>query len=213
MRKHSLLAITLTLAIGLLALEVEAQEMKSSIQPPTSSESIGTFNKIAYARHQGRFVGQTENGPFDVPYEITAPSNAEDGAQVFLFEPPHFSGGPVTRDFFLGSEFLFENGFDHASIAFDNTAKDAIDTSYHGTVRAGPEAEDFLPRRTGQSTLCRRILRLRQHPSEQLRAARTQSVRSHIRLHGGLLRAGQVQRRQPDHGRQHRRGLRCALEF
>lgn len=127
MRKHSALALT----IGLLfpVLEVNAQAItRSSIEPPTRSESIGTFNKIAYVRHQGRFIGQTESGPFDVPYEITLPSNPEEGNQILVFEPPHFSDGPVGPGFFFGSEFLFANGYGHASVGFGNDAKEAIDT-------------------------------------------------------------------------------------
>ncbi|HKV35374.1 MAG TPA: alpha/beta hydrolase domain-containing protein [Pyrinomonadaceae bacterium] len=134
MRKHSALALTISLLF--LVLEVNAQEItRSSIETPTASESIGTFNKIAYVRHRGRFIGQTESGPFDVPYEITLPSNPEEGNQICVFEPPHFSGGPVGPDFFFGSEFLFANGFGHASVGFGNAAKEAKEATDTGILR------------------------------------------------------------------------------
>ena len=126
MRKHSVLA----LAIGLLflALEVNAQEISGSIQPPTTSDNIGTFNKIAYVRHRGRFIGKTESGAFDVPYEITLPSSPDEGNGIFVFEPPHSFGGPVGDDSFLGSDFLFANGFSHASVGFGNATDEVTGT-------------------------------------------------------------------------------------
>jgi hypothetical protein len=125
MRKYSVLALAFGLVF--LAFEVNAQEISSSIQPPTSSESIGTFNKVDYVRHRGRFIGKTDSCTFDVPYEITLPSNPVAGKQFFIFEPPHFPGGPVGGDSFLGSEFLFARGFSHASVGFGNAAGDVTD--------------------------------------------------------------------------------------
>jgi Alpha/beta hydrolase domain len=130
------MAMTLPLAISLLIsdravtaqeptvqdqkITVDAEMLVSSIQPPTSSENIGAFNKIAYVRRQGRFVGQTANGRFEVPYEITLPSNPDEGNGILVFEPPHFLGGAVGRDFYLSSQFLFERGFSHASVGYSN---------------------------------------------------------------------------------------------
>lgn len=97
--------------------------MSCSIQAPTRSENIGTFNDIAYVRHHGQFVGQTECGRFAVPYQITAPANPAQGNQTGVLEPPHFTSGPIARDVFLGPPFLFGNKHVHCSVGFSNVFK------------------------------------------------------------------------------------------
>ena len=92
----------------------------STIKPPTKSERIGTFNCIAYERHQGEFVGQTRDGSFAVPYEITTPVNPAEGSRTFVCEPPHFTSGTVARDVYLGTEFLYNQGFSHAAVGYSN---------------------------------------------------------------------------------------------
>lgn len=94
-----------------------------SIKPPTTSEKVGGYNDITYVRHQGQFVW--ENGvdraqSFSVPYEITTPSDPTEGNRTFVFEPPHHTGGPVSRNAYLGPEFLFSQGFSHASVGYSN---------------------------------------------------------------------------------------------
>lgn len=93
----------------------------SKIENPTTSQEIGTFNNIAYVRHKGRFVGSTKTGgDFAVPYEITTPKNPVEGSRTFLVEPPHFTGGPVARNVYLGPGFLWKRGFSHASVGYSN---------------------------------------------------------------------------------------------
>ena len=95
----------------------------SSIEAPTHSEDIGTFNNIAYVRHRGQFRGATEaNREYSVPYEITVPKNPSQGERVFVFEPPHLTSGLIARDSLLGEQFLFGNGYSHASCGFGNRA-------------------------------------------------------------------------------------------
>ena len=53
--------------------------MSGVIGAPTK-EVIGTFNNISYTRYKGRFTGATPSGRFDVPYEITTPTNPREGA-------------------------------------------------------------------------------------------------------------------------------------
>lgn len=104
--------------------------MTSRLDPPTSSQSIGTFNNIAYVRHKGRFVGSTvSGGAFVVPYEVTTPANPAEGNRTLIFEPPHFSGGPVARDSYLGPGFLWRRGFSHASVGYSNIGRRVLDQS------------------------------------------------------------------------------------
>ena len=92
----------------------------SNFQPPTSSQSIGTFGGVEYVRHKGKFVGQTVGGAFAVPYEITAPANPRQGNGTSVVEPPHFTGGVVARDGALGPLFMFGNKFSHVSVGYSN---------------------------------------------------------------------------------------------
>lgn len=87
---------------------------------PPSSESIGTFNGVAYMRYKGKFTGKTVCGDFAVPYEITTPKNPQEGDRIFVVEPPHFASGLIARDGALSAQFLFGNGFSHVSVGFSN---------------------------------------------------------------------------------------------
>jgi hypothetical protein len=90
------------------------------ILPPTSSQKH-TFNNIDYVQLKGQFTGKTVTaGDFSVPYEIVRPANPAQGNRTFVFEPPHFSGGPVAREVYLGPAFLFNRGFSHASVGYSN---------------------------------------------------------------------------------------------
>jgi hypothetical protein len=95
----------------------------SNLHPPTSTEPIGTFKNVAYARHTGKFIGETTNGLFTVPYEITAPVNPQEGNGTVVVEPPHIGSRLIVRDGALGSRFLFENGFSHAAVGYGNRGK------------------------------------------------------------------------------------------
>ncbi|HEX8653515.1 MAG TPA: alpha/beta hydrolase domain-containing protein [Pyrinomonadaceae bacterium] len=92
----------------------------SRIENPTSSESIGLFNNVAYTRYKGLFVGSTIDGNFAVPYEITTPTNPAEGSRTFIVEPPHFSSGLVARNSYLGPGFLWKRGFSHVSVGYSN---------------------------------------------------------------------------------------------
>jgi hypothetical protein len=95
------------------------ERLMSRINPPTSSQNY-TFNNVAYVQLKGQFQGRTPKGAFAVPYEIVTPANPAQGNRTFVFEPPHFSGGPVAREAYLGAGFLFNRGFSHASVGYSN---------------------------------------------------------------------------------------------
>lgn len=90
----------------------------SNIESPSSQKTAGTFNRISYVQYTGRFTGETSQGKFSVPYEITAPSTPAEGNLRLLVEVPHFSDGVVARVDILGAEFLFGRGFSHAAVGY-----------------------------------------------------------------------------------------------
>jgi Alpha/beta hydrolase domain len=103
-------------------------QIMSSIEKPTHSETVGTFNNILYVRHRGEFRGETvRGGEFSVPYEITVPKNQTEGEHVFVFEPPHLASGLIARNSLLGEPFLFNHGYSHASCGFGNRGRHILD--------------------------------------------------------------------------------------
>lgn len=100
----------------------------SSIDNPTHTETLGTFNNVVYLRHRGRFRGATRTGgEFSVPYEITVPKNRTEGEHVIVFEPPHFASGLIARNSILGEQFLFNHGYRHASCGFGSHGGHILD--------------------------------------------------------------------------------------
>lgn len=99
----------------------------SSIEKPTSSEIVGPFNNITYVRHRGQFRGTTRGGDYSVPYEITVPRIPAEGEHLFVFEPPHVASGFVARNNLLGEQFIFGNGYSHASVGFGNRGLHILD--------------------------------------------------------------------------------------
>lgn len=128
------LLTSISLAILLLfSTEAKFQTLErtanGAVQPPISSENIGTFNSVAYVRHQGQFVGVTQGGRFVVPYEVTVPFNPSEGNGIVLFEPPHIDAGPVAREVYLGPRFVFSSGFSHASVGYSNLSQRLLNSN------------------------------------------------------------------------------------
>jgi hypothetical protein len=123
-----------------------------TIKPPTQSQKIGIYKNIAYVRHQGEFVWKTEEPgrAFAVPYEITTPENPAEGNRTFVFEPPHFTSGTVSRDAFLGTQLLFPLGFSHASVGYSNLFMRILnrDPGFELVIKGKPVT--ILPPRPGQ---------------------------------------------------------------
>ncbi|MGA9994342.1 MAG: alpha/beta hydrolase domain-containing protein [Pyrinomonadaceae bacterium] len=99
----------------------------STIESPLHRESAGTFNRLSYVRYKGRFTGQTSQGPFAVPYEITAPATPAEGNLRLLVEVPHVNDGVIARLYILGAEFLFGRGFSHASVGYSTIGNRILD--------------------------------------------------------------------------------------
>lgn len=115
----------------------------SNIESPLSQETAGTFNRLSYVRYKGRFTGETSQGTFSVPYEVTAPSTPDKGNLRLLVEPPHFIDGVIARVGILGAEFLFGRGFSHAAVGYSTSGKRILDPNPgFGIVIAGV---DFNP--------------------------------------------------------------------
>lgn len=120
--------------------------MPGTITPPTSSTNY-TFNNVPYVQLKGEFKGHTTaSGAFAVPYEIMTPANPAQGNRTFVFEPPHFSGGPVAREVYLGLGFLFSRGFSHASVGYSNVNRRILDRNpAFPLVIANTPVTTFLP--------------------------------------------------------------------
>jgi len=127
----------------------------SRIEPPTSSQNIGTFNNVTYVRHKGRFTGKTVEGNFAVPYEITSPSNFADRNATVVFEPPHFTSGPIARDVVLGPAFLFNRSLRHASVGYSNVGQRILNPAPGFTpIIQGKEIKVIPPGAPGEITDC-----------------------------------------------------------
>lgn len=103
----------------------------------SSSTPFGTFGGVEYVRHTGRFVGETSQGPFRVPFEFVAPDNPRRGNHTVLFEAPHFIFGTAGRDSTFGPELLFERRFSHASVGFSNEGFNLLDPFVGDAIIAG----------------------------------------------------------------------------
>jgi hypothetical protein len=98
----------------------------SNIESPLNKETAGTFNRVNFVRYKGRFTGETSQGKFSVPYEITAPSPTEGNLRL-LIEVPHFNDGVIARVDILGAEFLFGRGFSHAAVGYSTIGNRILD--------------------------------------------------------------------------------------
>jgi Alpha/beta hydrolase domain len=127
--KSRILSILLLLAI---TLPVSAAEIVGNI-----TTEFGTFDGVLYLRHSGRFVGSTSLGEFRMPYEVIAPAEPSLGNRTVLVEPPHFSFGPVAREFVLGREFLFGRGYSYVSVGFGLNGLNVLDPTATDLVLAG----------------------------------------------------------------------------
>jgi hypothetical protein len=85
---------------------------------PRNVTWAGWHGRTPYLRHDGLFAGRTSTGAFRVPYQITAPLDAEQGNGTVLVEPPHFAIGLGARDVYLRPRLLFGRGFAHAGIGW-----------------------------------------------------------------------------------------------
>ena len=99
----------------------------SNLESPLRQETGGTFNRVNYVRYKGRFTGETSQGKFSVPYEISAPSTPAEGNLRLLVEVPHFSDGIIARVNILGAEFLFGRGFSHAAVGYSTFGNRILD--------------------------------------------------------------------------------------
>jgi hypothetical protein len=131
--------LSLVLAVLLAALLVSACQPIVAAQPgqdrapnevTTAAGSLmldatipyGRLNGIDYHMIQGKFVGETEEGPFSAPFEIVTPVDSDRGNGRLVIEPLHFIGGAAARDDFVGPELLFGQGFTHAGICWQPPA-------------------------------------------------------------------------------------------
>lgn len=114
---------------------------------PRNVTWAGWHGGTPYLRHDGLFVGRTSTGAFRVPYQITAPVDAEKGNGTVLVEPSHFAIGLGARDVYLRPRLLFGRGFAHAGIGWSTADFGPgqnlriLDPKVPGTVVEGGTAE------------------------------------------------------------------------
>jgi len=101
-----------------------AQEI-GIVEGSVTSEPYGTFNGIAYVKYEGRFVGLAD-GEYDVPFEIIAPEDPNQGNGIAIVEPFHPLGDAGALKGYLTPEFLLERGFSHAGIGYREDAADPM---------------------------------------------------------------------------------------
>jgi hypothetical protein len=115
------LLASLALAAGVLLTPAIAAAA-GGLGPPTSVTQLGTFGKIAYVQYDGIFEGQTSTGTYRVPYRITAPADPKRANRTVLVEPPHYFGGLLGLDVWLGRDFLLSRGFVHAGVGYSTAS-------------------------------------------------------------------------------------------
>jgi hypothetical protein len=93
-----------------------------TIEEPLSREDAGTHLIL-----KGRFAGRTRGGDYSVPYEISVPVKKNKGNGRLLFEAPHFTQGALARDAALGREYVFGQGYCHATVGYSNRWRRLLD--------------------------------------------------------------------------------------
>lgn len=77
---------------------------------------FGKFNGVQYVKHTGRLVDTAGN--YRVPYEIVAPDNSRQGNGAIVVELSHFWLRTEARDYLLGQDFLFGQGYSYAAVGW-----------------------------------------------------------------------------------------------
>lgn len=128
-------------ALSLFAVPAIAGVLEVSGEAP-----YGKFRGEDYVRYTGRFVGETAQGAFRVPFEIVAPAKPRRGNGTVVIEPPHFILGTPGRDVILGDELLFERRMSYATVGFAVTGGNLLDPSATDLMIAGqPALPDAFP--------------------------------------------------------------------
>jgi hypothetical protein len=106
--------------------------------------SFGRYRGAEYLRYTGRFIGETSQGAFRVPYEIVVPARPGRSNGAVLVEPPHFAQRAAARDDYFGREFLFDRGFSYASVGWSFFGNSILDPSASDAVIAGGEDDEIV---------------------------------------------------------------------
>jgi hypothetical protein len=83
--------------------------------------SYGQFDGVDYIRFEGRLIRTDSGTQYNVPFEVVAPADLEQGNGTLLIEPYHFVSGSGARDGYLTPELLFNRGFSHASVCWESS--------------------------------------------------------------------------------------------
>ena len=137
MKRHLIRIFLGVLLLGPgLAMRAAAGELT-----PQALQPFGEFRGIEFTRHTGRFSGTTSLGAFDVPFEIIAPTDFSRGNGTVLFEPPHFTFGPIMREIVLTQDLLFSHGFGYAAVGWGANGLNVLDpTAAPITIAGAPVA-------------------------------------------------------------------------
>lgn len=101
------------------------------------SQPFGSFGDLTYTRHTGRFSGVSDLGPFDMPFEVIAPTDPGLSDGSLLVEPPHFAFGPAGREQTLGRDLVFAEGMSYAAVGFGTHGLNVLDPTATDLVLAG----------------------------------------------------------------------------
>lgn len=119
---------TVTALLAAMILLVLAQRASAgTLVPDPEPPLFGTYAGVEFTHYTGRFTGETAKGPFNMPFEIVAPTHPQQGHRTVLMEPPHFAFGAAGRDGALGRELLFGRGFSYASVGFSDNGFNILD--------------------------------------------------------------------------------------
>lgn len=103
-----------SLAVLSLAMLFTFAQTNKPILEITETTAFGNFAGIDYVMHQGNVTFE-DSEPLSV--EFVAPADLENSNGRVLLEPLHPSGNAGARNGFLGHDFLFGQGFSHATIS------------------------------------------------------------------------------------------------
>ena len=137
------LRLVLPIVTLLLAGHAPAQSPSTGQIDPTTwvSAPLGTFDGIAYTRHEAMFAGVTNNQrPFRVPCQILAPTTPAQGSGLLLFDwlvpstiPTLVGQEQADARYTLTDAFLFGQGVAYATVRCDiagiGTESPVIDSS------------------------------------------------------------------------------------
>jgi hypothetical protein len=99
----------------------------AGILVPVSETPVGEYGGVAYAQYDGYFEGTSVNGFYRVPYQITAPMEADGGNSAVWVEPSHFAAGLGTLNAYVQRDLALGRGFAFSGIGWGSFGLNLLD--------------------------------------------------------------------------------------